>query len=88
MSARFLRLEEDSFTDDLGKDVPYMTLVLDDGDGQARVSIPRDLRRDAREAFAGCEYGAAVSVEVTASVQQGSGSRPARIKYRAERFAA
>ena len=88
MTARFLRLEEDSFTDDHGQEVPYMTLVVDDGDATQRVSIPRDLRRDARTLYAAAEYGSEVAVEVSVSVQAGTASRPARIRFRAERIAA
>lgn len=88
MTGRFLRLEEDSFTDDGGKEVPYMTLVVDDGDATQRVSVPRELRRDARTLFGAYEYGTEIAVEVSVSVQAGAGSRPARLRFRAERIAA
>ncbi|MFT4288684.1 hypothetical protein [Nocardioides sp.] len=82
MTGRFLRLEEDEFTDEEGRQVPYMSLVVDDGDQQLRVSVPREARGEARKHFAEVDYGQEVSVGVRVGLRRANEFRPASVTYR------
>lgn len=78
VNKEFRGIVDDSFTNDEGKKVPYMKLVLEDNDdkvSQIRISVPEELRPEVR----GCGLAKGCYVDCTVEIKAGNNYNSIRL---------